>query len=179
MSNLNGPSSTAASTERRARSLPFDVGKFVGRYLQVLACFSIASMAASVLFFQTLVIDVSFIFFLWAGAYLMKHHPTARKWVIGVSALCVILSVAVIFDALVLGTDSVLVIIGRAVDDPALLHVVGIAACFILIASTPLILLLTRQAKNEFSRHGMETGVNESNGSDGSKEQITGAGFNE
>jgi len=144
---------TTTDTEPNARYLPFDIGRFVGRYLQVLAGVSIVSMMVDLLFFDRLHLDLSFIFFYWAGACLIRHSPTARKWVIGVSGLAVIICFGLLLYAVTVGTDGMTVTIGRRIDNPPIGYVVGVVAFLVLVAGGPLALLLTQQAKNEFSRN--------------------------
>jgi hypothetical protein len=143
---------TANGTKDHAWSLPFDIGRFVGRYLQILACVSIASMAVDLLLFDQLKIDLSFVFFFWAGAALIRHSPTARKWVIGVSGLAIFLSLVMVLYAVTVGTDAMTVTIGRRIDNPPIGYVLGVMSFLVLIAGIPLVLLLTRQARNEFAR---------------------------
>jgi hypothetical protein len=64
--------------------MPNDIGRFVARYLQVLACLSIVSMVATAIFFDALHIDFSFLLLFWAAEYLIQHNPKARRWTIGV-----------------------------------------------------------------------------------------------
>lgn len=143
---------TAIGTKNHSRWLPFDIGRFVGRYLQILACVSLVSMAVDLLFFDRLKIDLSFVFFFWAGASLIRHSPTARKWVIGISGLAVFVSLAMVVCAVTVGTDAMTVTIGRRIDNPPIGYVLGVMSFFFLVAGIPLVLLLTRQAGNEFTR---------------------------
>ena len=66
--------------------MPSDIGVFVGRYLQAVGLLSIASMILALIFFRSGYLDFSFIFYFWGGRHLVKHNPTARKWVIGTAA---------------------------------------------------------------------------------------------
>jgi len=151
MCNPHESPETGTGTRDRARWLPFDIGRFVGRYLQVLAWVSIASMAVDPFFFDRLHIDLSFVFFFWAGACLIRHSPTARKWVIGISGLAIFASLAMALYAVTVGTDAMTVTIGRRIDDPPIGYVVGVVSFLVLSAGIPLALLLTRQARNEFT----------------------------
>jgi len=145
------PQSAATGHEDGGR-LPFDVGKFVGRYLQGLACLSVVSMVVELVFFDRLDIDLSFIFLFWASAYLIRHSPTARKWVIAVSGLAIFVSVALVVLGVVVGTEGMSVTIGRRIENPSLGHVVAVASLLVIMAGIPFTLLLTRQAKREFTR---------------------------
>ena len=144
------PRSVAGPPEHALR-LPFDIGRFVGCYLQGLACVSVASIAVHLVFFDQLHIDLSFVFLFWAGACLMRHSPTARKWVIGISCLFISVCVAMILCAVYFGTSSMTVLMGRLIDNPSVGQVTGAWSFTMLLAGIPL-LLLTRQARNEFSQ---------------------------
>ena len=65
----------------------FDTGRFVARYLQVLAWLSIGWMVASLIFYGSLRLDFSFVLLFWAAAALKRHSPTARKWVLALSGV--------------------------------------------------------------------------------------------
>src|SRR5688572_5111444 len=75
------------ATLDHAPSTEFDTGRFVARYLQVLAWMSIASMIAYPIFFNTLHIDLSPIFLFWAASALKRRSRTARKWVLALAGL--------------------------------------------------------------------------------------------
>ncbi len=137
------------------RSVPFDVGIFVGWYLRVLACLSVASMAVNLVFFSRLQIDLSFPFLLWAGSCLVRHSPTARKWVIGISGFFLVILVfvsAMSVFAVVAGTEGMSVrMMGRQIDNPSVWHVLAVASLVGLLPGIPFVLLLTRQARREFA----------------------------
>jgi hypothetical protein len=75
----------ALATLDYAPRTELDTGRFVARYLQVLAWVSIASMIAGPIFFDSLYIDVSPFFLFWAASALKRRSPTARKWVLAVA----------------------------------------------------------------------------------------------
>lgn len=129
-----------------------DIGKFVGRYFQALACVSIASMIITLIFFGALHIDFSFIFLFWAAAYLIKHTPTARKWTIGVCGFVLAGLVAIFVYAALGGTQHMTVALGTRIEDPSLWHVAAVTGVFAVLVGFPLALLLTPQARREFQR---------------------------
>ena len=152
MSNPYESPKTHTDPRRHSRRLPFDIGRFVGRYLQVLAWISIASMVVNALFFVRFQFDLSFVFLFWAGACLIRHGPTARKWVIAISGLHVFACFAVLLYTLIAGTDGMTAAIGRRIiENPPVGYVAGVVSCLALLAGIPFVLLLTRQARNEFT----------------------------
>ncbi len=132
--------------------LRLDIGQTVGTYLQFLALLSVVSMFAGLLLSRGMHIDLSFIFFYWAGVYLKRHSPTARKWVLGISWLFVAAAMAMPLIAAFTGTDSMTVRIGLdRIQYPSIVQVFGVASIGALLAGIPGVLLLTRRAKWEFS----------------------------
>jgi hypothetical protein len=127
-----------------------DIGRFVGRYFQALAWLSIALMIIRPIFFDTLYIDVSFIFLFWAAAYLIKHHPTARKWTIGVCGLYLAALVAMFVYAAIAGTQRMTVLLGTRIEHPSLGQVAAVACLSAVLVGFPFALLLTPQARREF-----------------------------
>ena len=141
----------AVGADVHSRRLPFDVGRFVGLYLQVLACVSLVSMAVDLLFFDRLHVDLSFLFFFWAGASLKRHSPTARRWVIGISGLAMFATLVMGLWAVTVGTSAITVTMGRRIDNPPIGYVAGVVSFLLLVAGIPFVLLLTRQARIEFT----------------------------
>src|SRR4051794_34535471 len=98
----------------------FDPGLFVARYLQVLAWLSIASMLVSLLY-GSLRIDLSPIFDFWAASELKKHNRRARLWVIWLSALMLMATLAMFAWAVIGGTADMHLLLGVVrIDNPAL-----------------------------------------------------------
>lgn len=141
---------TATPTGHARR--PLDIGRFVGRYLQVLACLSLVSMIVDAVFFDQLIIDLSFVFLFWAGAYLISHSTTARTWVVGISGLAILVCLAIVVYAVTFGPEGIYVSLWRPIDNPSLGQVLGVASFLGIIAGIPFVLLLTSQAKREFIR---------------------------
>jgi hypothetical protein len=132
--------------------LRFDIGQLVGTYLQILAVLSVVSMLARLMLSHGMFIDLSFIFFYWAGVYLKRHSPTARKCVLGVSWLFVAAAIAMMLVAVFFGTKSMTVYIGiDQIRAPSIVEVFGVAALGVVLAGIPGVLLMTRRARNEFS----------------------------
>ena len=130
----------------------FDIGRFVGRYFQTLAWLSIASMIIMPIFFGWLPIDISFIFLFWAAAYLIKHHPTARNWTIGVCAFVLMGLIAMFLYAALAGTQGMTVTLGTRFNHPSLWQVGAVVCVLSVLVAFPLALLLTPQARREFQR---------------------------
>jgi hypothetical protein len=129
-----------------------DIGQFVGRYFQALGWLSIASMIISPIFFDALHIDLSFIFLFWAAPYLIKHHPTARSWAIGVCGFLLAGLVAIFVYATIAGTQGMTVTIGTRIESPSLWHVAAVNCVLAVLVGLPFALLLTPQARQEFQR---------------------------
>ena len=106
-----------------------DIGKLVGRYFQVLACLSIASMVISPIFFDALYIDFTFILLFWAAGHLIEHNPTARKWTVRITGLGMVGVVLMLVYAAIAGTEGVIVSFGVRIEDPSLEHVMPCCCC--------------------------------------------------
>ena len=128
-----------------------DVGRFVGRYLQVLACLDIALTIVVMILAGSLVVDLSVILMFWAGAHLIKHSPTARKWTLGVTGFVLVTLLVLTVYVVIVGTDGMVVTVGKRIDDPPLGLVFAIAGVLMTVVGLPFVLLLTPQAKREFS----------------------------
>ena len=130
----------------------FDTGHFVARYLEILAWISIASMIAGPLFFDTLRIDLSFLLLFWAASALKRHSATARKWVLGIAGLCLVVSLLMLIWAAVFGTEGMTVSMGgRRTTNPPLWQVLLVSAPIIAIAGIPFGVLVSRRARRQFS----------------------------
>jgi len=129
-----------------------DIGRFVGRYFQALGCLSIASMILMPVFFKAAYIDLSFIFMFWAAAYLIKHHPTARRWTIGVCGFVLAGLVATLAYAAIAGTQDVILTLGRRIEHPSLGQLAAVVCALAVLIGFPSALLLTPQARREFQR---------------------------
>lgn len=131
--------------------MPFrDIGKFVGRYFQVLAWFSIAWMVISPIFFDRVHVDFSFVLLFWAAGHLIRHNPTARKWTVGLTGFSVAVLVLMLGYAVISGTDGMTVTFGAPVEDPPLWMVAAIAGVLLALIAIPFCLLLTPKARQEF-----------------------------
>jgi hypothetical protein len=130
-----------------------DIGKFVGRYFQVLGCLSIASIIIGAILGNGLQLDLSFILFFWAGAYLIKHHPAARNWTIGLCGLVLIAALVLLLVALIAGAEHMYVtFFGTRIENPPLWVVAIVSSALLAIIGFPFALLLTPQARREFQR---------------------------
>jgi hypothetical protein len=127
-----------------------DIGRFVGRYLQILAGLAVIGMVAS-LFRGSAHIDPSFILLFWAGASLVRHSQLGRRLVIIGSALACAGALAVLVVASFSSLASVEVrILGAQVTEPTTALVAGLGTILLVLAMPPLLLLLTAQARREF-----------------------------
>ena len=127
-----------------------DIGKFVGRYFQVLAWLFIASMIISPIFFDRFHIDFSFILLFWAAGNLVRHNPSARKWTIGITGFSVAAIALMLVYAAIAGTDGMTVSFGARIEDPPFWMVAGVAGLLLVLIAIPTCLLLTPKARREF-----------------------------
>ena len=127
-----------------------DIGRIVGRFLQLIACLSLVEIVIAAVYYDEGQFDISFIFVFWAGAALVRHSPTARKWVIGVTGFVVLSCAAMATIAVVCGTEGWYLVRWRTIDDPSLGQVLSNLALVAVVAGAPLVLLLTPRARREF-----------------------------
>ena len=111
-----------------------DIGKFVGRYFQVLAWLSIASMVISPIFFDSLNFDFTFILLFWVAHHLIRHNATARNCTIGITGFYVALIILMLLNACLAGTESMRVTFGRRIiENPSFGQVATVAIALILL----------------------------------------------
>ena len=135
-----------------------DVGLIVGRYLQVLAAFSLASLILAPIFGH-FYFDFSFILLFWAGAALVKRSQTARTILMPLFGMICLMGALMIILVLIRGTDGVTLNFGpMVVSNPPL----GLAVCGLLLIMTlagfPLHMLLTKEAVSQFKPEGGKSG---------------------
>lgn len=128
-----------------------DVGRFVGRYFQILACLSMASMVIAPIFFDYWYFDFSFVLLLWAASHLIRHNPTARSITIWTCGLCVVAIVGILIYAGVLGADAITIRLGKPIENPSFFLIAVVAGIMLVAVGIPLALLLTPQARQEFA----------------------------
>lgn len=135
-----------------ARRTEFDTGRFVARYLQVLAWVSIASMIAGPIFFDSLHVDLSPIFLFWAASALKRRSRTARKWVLALAGLTLGVLVLMLVWAVIAGTDGMTISFGAGrIDDPALWQVAVVAVPIAAVVGAPFAVLMSERARRQFS----------------------------
>jgi hypothetical protein len=126
-------------------------GRFVARYLQVLAWFSIASTVAAPILFHSLDIDLSPILLFWAAHALKRRSRAARRWVLAIAGLVLVLVAFSFVRAIVAGTAGITVWLGtRKVSDPALWQLAAIVVPLAALAIVPLAVLMSERARREF-----------------------------
>ena len=127
-----------------------DVGLVVGRYLQVLATLSLASVILAPIFGH-FYFDFSFILLFWAGAALVKRNSTARMILMPLFGLICLMGTFMIAIVLFRGTNGMTLNFGPlVVSSPP----VGLAICGLLLIITlagfPFYMLLTKEAVSQF-----------------------------
>jgi hypothetical protein len=136
----------------------FDTGRFVARYLQVLASLSIASMIAGPIFFDSMHIDLSPIFLFWAASALKRRSRTARKWVLALAGLTLGVLVLMFVWAVVAGTNGMTVYFGTGrIENPALWQVAVVAVPVAVVVGVPSAVLVSERARRQF--HGDPAGT--------------------
>jgi hypothetical protein len=129
----------------------FDTGRFVARYLQVLACLSIASMIASPILFDSARIDLSPIFLFWAASALKRRSRTARKWVIALAGLTLGALALMLAWAVVAGTNGMTVSFGTGrIKNPALWQVAAVAVPIAVAVGVPFAVSISERARRQF-----------------------------
>ena len=130
----------------------FDTGRFVARYLQVLAWLSITSMIAGAVFFDSLNIDLSPIFLFWAASALKRRSRTARKWVLALAGLTLGMLVLMLVWAMVAGTSGMTVSFGTSrIKNPALWQIAAVAVPIAVVVAVPFAVLMSERARRQFS----------------------------
>lgn len=127
-----------------------DIGLVVGRYLQVLAALSLASMIVAPIFGH-FYFDFSFLLLFWAGAALVRRSRTARVILLPLFGLICLMGTLMIAAVLARGTKGMTLNFGPLVaSNPP----VGLAICHLLLIVTlagfPLYMLLTKEAVSQF-----------------------------
>lgn len=129
----------------------FDNGRFVARYLQVLAWISIASMLAAPIFFDSFYLDLTFVFLFWGASALKRHSSRGRKWVLWISGLYMAIGVIGLLYAAVFGTVGMSISIGhRHIEHPAFWQLLIVAAPLLAIPAVPFLVLRTATARQQF-----------------------------
>ena len=135
-----------------------DVGLVVGRYLQVLATLSLASLILAPIFGH-FYFDFSFILLFWAGAALVKRSQTARSILMPLFGMICMMGAMMIIFVLIRGTGGVTLNLGPKVVSnlPLGLAVSGLLLIMTL-AGFPLYMLLTKEAVSQFKPEGGKSG---------------------
>jgi hypothetical protein len=129
----------------------FDLGRFVARYLQVLAWLSIGWMIVEPIFFDSLDIDLSPIFLFWAASVLKRRSQTARQWVLALAGLLLSFIVLGLLWAVIGGTDGMTMSYGpRRIENPALWQVAAVAVPFAVVVGVPFAVLMSERARRQF-----------------------------
>ena len=152
---LNGHCVMPLATLDYAPRTEFDTGRFVARYLQVLAWLSIASMIAGPIFFDSLHIDLSPIFLFWAAWALKRRSNTARKWVLALAGLTLGILVLMLIWAVVAGTIGMTVSFGTGqIRNRALWQVAAVAALIAVLVGVPFAVLISERRQFAGCRTG-------------------------
>lgn len=129
----------------------FDVGLFVARYFQVLACLSIAWMVIDPIVFSRFTLDFSWILLFWAASALKRRSHRARIWVLIVAGCSLLLCSFAIGEAMLAGTEHMTIRFVRKIRSPSVLQVCISSGAMAVIPGIPFVLLLTERARRQFS----------------------------
>lgn len=126
-----------------------DVGKIVGRYLQVIAVLSVLGLLYEFMLRGRVNVGPGFIVLFCAGRRLVRHSQLARYSVLTGAVLAVIVSLLVAVGVVPRNMIRVS-FLGEGASDPSPGLVLGVTVLFMLMASVPLVLFLTPEARREF-----------------------------
>ena len=136
-----------------APRIEFDTGRFVARYLEVLAWLSIATMIASLIFSDAARIDFTPLLLFWAASALKRRSRTARMWVLAFAGLTLCGLLVLVVWAIFRGTDGMTISLGgRRFKDPAGWQFAGLIALNTAIVGVPLAVLLSERARRQFAK---------------------------
>lgn len=128
-----------------------DVGKFVGRYCQVVAWVLLGWIIYSAIFYDTFNLDLTFILMFMVARPLMRHSKRARKWTLVLCGLWIVMILGVLAGTLAAGTEGTEVTYGNmSKQEPSELEIVVVSLILLAVFAVPMVLLLTPQAKREF-----------------------------
>jgi len=153
MPSLNPYESPGTESGPAALARPrFDAGKITGQYLRTLGVLSILNMIVSLVFFDRLDIDITFVFLFWAARHLTQHSQTARKWTIGICVFNLIGILFFLIYTLVFGTSGMTLKLGNSTQIPQIQYVILFLLVIAIFVAIPIWLLLTPEARSEFSK---------------------------
>ena len=142
--SIEPPSSVASAKDT-------DYGRLAGNFLFFLAGLSIAAMFLSPIFLDSFQLDLSPALNIWAGCWLRKKSNRARLFVIAIYSFCVVL-LLVAFAIPLLGFNNDVKIAGASVPkEPLVLVPLALASIFLLLY--PVVLLVSKPAREQFTRH--------------------------
>lgn len=134
-----------------ARGAEFDTGRFVARYIQVLAWMSIASIITRAMIFDALHLNPSPVFLFWAASALKRRSRTARKWVLWIAGLTLLALIVVDVLTILLGTDGMVLTLGpRRIMNPPIWQALLVSIPIAVAAGIPFVILLSERARRQF-----------------------------
>ncbi|HEV7298938.1 MAG TPA: hypothetical protein VGN72_06190 [Tepidisphaeraceae bacterium] len=129
----------------------FDTGRFVARYLQVLAWLMIGSMVLEPIISDSLHIDLSPILLFWAASALKRRSRTARKWVLVLGGLTLCGLAILLVQGTVSGTMGMTVKIGtHPIANPPLWLFASVTVLSAGVVAVPFAVLLSDRASKQF-----------------------------
>ncbi|MEM6552442.1 MAG: hypothetical protein AAF750_10010 [Planctomycetota bacterium] len=141
-------------------SRPRDIAKFVSIYFWVLGYLGLASLIISLVMFMltqsALWFDFSFIIYLWAGSELGRRNLKARVWTIRLCIVVICLIVLMHVLGVFFGNSEWRVSIGVDIESPEYWQVLVVSALLLMLATIPLVLLLTPAARRQFEYEGFD-----------------------
>lgn len=134
-------------------SKTIDYGKTCGIYLISLGAILFFSMIFRGMLLKRLDLDLFFLIFFMAGYFLTKHNNTARKWVIGISFIFVIVVFVFAFIIPFTGTENIKVnLLFYRTHEPSFTMTYFVLFVALLFALIPIMLLHNDNARQEFKK---------------------------
>ena len=133
-----------------------DIGKCMGIYFYVIGLMQIISIIVIQQTAGNIYLDLQFIGCLLAGYYLMKHHDKARKIVVIICGIIVLVQCAILLYSLFIGfPDSGLwKIMGFPIEGDNAQKYLGFSALVAgIVYAIPFFVLRSEKAKKEFSKN--------------------------
>jgi hypothetical protein len=127
-----------------------DVGMLVGNYLLILATMSVGWMLLSPFLGNSFQLDFSPIFNVWAGIRLRERKNGWRLGTIAVYTLALAIALMMVVFTFVFGTSNLTIQFGKSIERPQIGTVLLMASIIGLLASFPVVMLLTKNAKKQF-----------------------------
>ena len=133
-----------------------DIGKCMGIYFYIIGLIQIISIFVIQQTSGDIYLDLQFIGWLVAGYYLMKHHDKARKIVVIICGIIVLIQCAILLYSLFIGfpDSGSWKIMGFPIEGDNAQKYLGFSALIAgIVYAIPFFVLKSEKAKKEFSKN--------------------------